>query len=144
MSSPFLLQGTLQHHLQAQSTELAKHIADNIYVDNVSIGATSIPEGAQMYTQAKDIFRSAGMNLREWTSNSRALLSRLPADDLTKAPVTKMLGLTWNTQADDLEIATPSDADLRAASTNRHALHCICKVFDPLGLVNPVFFHGKR
>ena len=62
VSSPFLLQGTLQHHLQAQSTELAKHIADNIYVDNISIGATSIPEGVQMYTQAKAIFRSAGMN----------------------------------------------------------------------------------
>ena len=75
VSSPFLLQGTLQHHLQAQSTELAKHIADNIYVDNVSMGATSIPEGVRMYTQTKDIFGSAGMNLREWTSHSRALLS---------------------------------------------------------------------
>ena len=57
--APFLLQGTLQHNLQAQSTELAKHIADNIYVDNVSIGVTSIPEGVQMYTQAKDILSSA-------------------------------------------------------------------------------------
>jgi len=61
-----LLEGTLRFHL---GTPVAKKIVDNIYVDNVTIGAE--PEEAyETYKEARVIFQKASMNLREWISNS--------------------------------------------------------------------------
>ena len=68
--SPFLLGGTIKFHLRKVGTPLALDISNNIYVDNVSLGATSVDEAYKIYLESKEIFRKASMNLREWVSNS--------------------------------------------------------------------------
>ena len=68
--SPFLLEGTLRFHLLKEGLHTAKAIYDNIYVDNVCVGANFIEEALHLYEEAKNIFSCASMNLRGWTSNS--------------------------------------------------------------------------
>jgi len=48
--SPFLLEATLKHHL---GSSIAIIIWDNIYADNVSIGASSVAEACNIYTKSK-------------------------------------------------------------------------------------------
>ena len=141
--SPYLLQGTLQHHLQRQTSPVADRIAENLYVDNVCLGADSPSEGIDLYTASKEVFSSAGMNLREWTSNSRELLQRLPMNDVSSGTTAKVLGMLWDTAADTIRLSSPSFSALGSATTKRQALHYICGVYDPLGLFNPVVFYGK-
>ena len=62
--SPFLLEGTLKFHLQNEGSLIAQRIADNIYVDNVSIGTDSVEGAYQIYKEARSIFKKASMNLR--------------------------------------------------------------------------------
>ena len=76
--SPFLLEGTLRFHLKKEGSSIAQLINDNIYVDNVCVGVNSVEEGLQFYKEAKDIFKGASMNLREWTSNCDEFLDHLP------------------------------------------------------------------
>ena len=42
------------------------YIRENIYVDNVMLGATSVKEAFEIYIESKRIFQGASMNLREW------------------------------------------------------------------------------
>jgi len=58
MCSPFLLEGTLRFHLRNVGTPVAKKIADNNYVDNVTIGAES-EEAYEAYKEARIIFQKA-------------------------------------------------------------------------------------
>ena len=62
--SPFLLEGTMRFHLLKEGSHIAKVIHDNIYVDNVCVGANSIEEALHLYEEAKNIFSHASMNLR--------------------------------------------------------------------------------
>ena len=76
--SSFLLGGTIKFHLRKIGTPIALDISNNIYVDNVSLGANSVEEVYKIYLESKEIFREASMNLREWVSNSFEFLDLLP------------------------------------------------------------------
>ena len=67
--SLFLLEATLRYHLNKEGSDIAIMIRDNIYVDNLSVGASSAQEAYHIYEQAKQIFERASMNLRQWCSN---------------------------------------------------------------------------
>ena len=63
--SPFLLAGTIKYHLRQIGTSVASKISDNIYVDNVLLGANSVQDAYEMYLESKDVFKRVSMNLRE-------------------------------------------------------------------------------
>ena len=69
--SPFLLEATLQYHLKQDGSDCASLMCNNIYVDNLSVGADSVQEAYRIYEEAKIIFKRASMNLREWSSNCK-------------------------------------------------------------------------
>ena len=85
--SPFLLEGTLRFHLRNIGTPVAKRIADNIYINNVTIGAESEEEAYDTYREARAIFQKASMNLKEWISNSQECLDRLYEDQRLTKPI---------------------------------------------------------
>ena len=68
--SPFLLGATLTYHLRKDDSPLALNILKNMYVDNVLIGTDSVEEACCVFGEAKDIFKRAAMNLRQWNLNS--------------------------------------------------------------------------
>ena len=77
--APFLLAGTVKFHLKQFGTPVSKAIGENIYVDNVMLGATSVEQAYRIYVESKEIFQKASMNLREWMSNSFEFLNLLPS-----------------------------------------------------------------
>ena len=143
--SPFLLGATIKFHLQKEGTPLALHILKNIYVDNVLIGVESISDTRGIYKEAKSIFERSAMNLHEWNSNCLEFLQSLPTGERSAmSDVTNVLGLSWNQFEDTINIPGFDKATISEVVTKRDVLHSVAiKIFDPLGLLSPIIFHGK-
>ena len=141
--SPFLLGGTIKFHLRKTGTPVALEINNNIYVDNVSLGANSVDEAYKIYLESKEIFRKASMNLREWVSNSFEFLDLLPKNEVVKGESVKVFGIHWNRVEDYLQINGVDFFNLKIPPTKREVLRIIARIFDPLGLVTPVTYYGK-
>ena len=68
MSSPFLLNATIRHHLKKYvktHTEFVKRILESIYADNVVSGADTEKEAFSMYQDSKAMPRARGFNLHK-------------------------------------------------------------------------------
>ena len=143
--SPFLLGATLKFHLQKQGTPLSLNIMNNIYVDNVLVGADDVKEACDIYYESKEIFKRASMNLREWNSNSEQFLNSLPLNErsVVDTNTVKVLGLLWNKVDDMIYISNIDERAINDVITKRDVLHCVAKIFDPLGLIIPVTLHAK-
>ena len=141
--SPFLLGGTIKFHLRKIGTPIALDISNNIYVDNVSLGANSVEEAYKIYLESKEIFRKASMNLKEWVSNSFEFLDLLPKNEVVKEDFVKVLGTCWNCVEDYLQINGIDFFNSKIPSTKREVLRTIARIFDPLGLVTLVTYYGK-
>lgn len=142
ISSPFLLSATIKHHLIKQRTEIAHHIASNIYVDNVICGRSNLEQSIQFYHEAKSLFQSISMNLREWYSNCPELLQTIPAYDRGKGTTTKVLGMAWDCEGDTFSCTTPK-IDNFEVQTKRQLAQLAATVFDPCGLFSPVIVQAK-
>ena len=143
VSSPFLLGATITYHLQKGGSSLAKQMQQNIYVDNLITGTQTLAEAKTLYGEAKEVFATASMNLREWASNSEELLSFIPASDRADQSILKVLGLSWNLKNDTLSIPGVSDHKIGSAHTKREALKIVASIFDPLGYFAPTILQAK-
>ena len=141
--SPFLLAGTIKYHLKQIGTSVALKISDNIYVDNVLLGANSVQNAYEIYLESKDIFKKASMNLREWISNCSEFLNLLPESDVVRGSIVKIFGIPWNYEEDYLQVSGFSSNQVDIPPTKRGVLKILARIFDPLGLVTPVTFFGK-
>ena len=83
------------------------------------------------------------MNLRQWTSNSDEFLHLLPEDQKSTEYVVKLFGLLWNRIDDYIQITGADIARQGFTITKRHVLSCVAKIYDPLGFISPITFHGK-
>ena len=76
-SSPFLLNGTVRHHVsnyEAEDPQFVNDFLSSLYVDDFNGGKNSVPEAFQLYTKAKSRMKEGGFNLRKWISNSEKLM----------------------------------------------------------------------
>ena len=153
-SSPFLLCGVIQGHLQAweqREPELVAQIRNSLYVDDLISGAPSVKEANQQKEGSTKIFADAKFTLHKWNSNA----PELEGDDISSdnedqsfakqqlgssTTVKKLLGLPWNKVADTLSVCFPQQP---AEPTKREILSQLAKVYDPLGLVSPTTLCGK-
>ena len=142
ISSPYLLSATIEHHLAKQGTEVADSILRNTYVDNVLGGVDSVDNAITYYQEAKEMFNSASMNLREWASNSDDFLQALPDEDKTKSENVKVLGMEWNTVTDTINVPS-NNADTKSVKTKRQLLSVIASFYDPMGYFSPVVLKAK-
>ena len=65
-SSPFLLNATLQHHLDKYESfhpDLIKQLCQSLYVDDLACGAPDEEQAYVMFVIAKKIMKDAGFNL---------------------------------------------------------------------------------
>ena len=83
-SSPFLLQATLNHHLDKSKSPQAKRIRESLYVDNLQGTMSSEDELLQFYASANKIMRNANMPLQEWCSNSPRLQQMLHGNEVIR------------------------------------------------------------
>ena len=76
-SSPFLLGGTLQHHIskyEEEAPEIVKKLLESFYVDDLNSGEGDVKQAFELYLKFKKIFSDVGFALRKWSSNSKKLL----------------------------------------------------------------------
>ena len=91
------------------------------------------------YREAKSVFASASMNLREWGSNSKDFMKFIPHENQAARFELKVLGIKWNLIDDTLSIPCPSIGDANNAWTKWKVLQVISSVFGPLGYFSQPF-----
>ncbi|KAK3710011.1 hypothetical protein QZH41_013181, partial [Actinostola sp. cb2023] len=145
-SSPFLLSATIQYHLKQKNTWIAKDLIDSMYMDNVVTGADCEEKAIEYYTLSRNYLQQAGMNLRQWVSNSSSLNTKAGEDNTAASPTVKVLGLTWEAKSDTLSLSVETMIkEIRVIDriTKRIVLSIASKLFDPLGYVEPVTVKAK-
>ncbi|XP_063536183.1 uncharacterized protein LOC134745966 [Cydia strobilella] len=130
------------------------HYMDD-YIDSLPDEATAI----EMVRNVSDIHRAGGFEIRNWTSNSVAVLNSVPKETLGTAAVRfkvgqqheseRTLGLIWYPADDilgfDLSLKRiPSDV-LKGENrpTKRLMLRVIMSIFDVLGFLAPFTIQGR-
>lgn len=123
-----------------------------IYVDDVYTGSEFIETAIEIRNQTRAALSSAGMKLHKWASNSIKLLESIPSDqlssatalDLNSGETLKTLGMRWQPNNDCFRYQLKFDIDFTDKPiTKRTVLSAISKLFDPLGLINPVIVTAK-
>ena len=131
--SPFLLRGTLEHHLKKEELvdpEFVYKVLKSLYVDDLNSGSSNVTEGYELYEKIKSIMLKAGMNMRNWRTISRELMETIEGNETVVSPehgsitddpmcdtstvavnsptpcetTGKILGTLWNSNEDTLTI----------------------------------------
>ena len=87
-SSPFLLNGTLHHHITVyykEDVEFATKLSESLYVYDVSSGSETTERGFELYQEAKSCFAQGCFHLRKWASNNTELMHRIEHDIASNA-----------------------------------------------------------
>lgn len=156
-SSPFMLAATVKHHLANVSEDLSETamvLNECLYVDDLIAGADTVERATSLYEEAQQILSSAGMKLRKWNSNSDSLQQRFEEDGLgnpssesatSSSAVTRVLGLEWDRNRDELKYSMETTLELLTINRNtkRFVLQTSARIFDPLGLISPVTISAK-
>lgn len=153
-SSPFLLSATLQHHFEMWKRAqpiIATRLKTSFYVDDLVIGASTEEEALEIYRAALAILADASMELRKWCSNSSVLCHQFLNDNTSLDNIgeakatTKLLGLVWDREADDIVLTTKAVSEYVAAhsATKRIILQSFARIYDPLGLMAPFIIRAK-
>ncbi|XP_037959398.1 uncharacterized protein LOC119688805 [Teleopsis dalmanni] len=124
-------------------------LKSNIYVDDILYSNDSLDMAVKVRDEVIAALKSAGMHLRKFCSNDLRILQGLHENQLsnTKAvqlnqDVTiKTLGMWWHNSGDEFKF----NWNILACSqfTKRKVLSTIARLFDPLGLLNPILVTGK-
>ena len=145
--SPFLLNATIRYHLNEKDNWITKDLTENMYMDNVVTGTNCDDKALEYYYLSRSYLQEAGMNLRQWTSNSTALNRRAQEDNAHAAQTTKILGLTWNATNDMLYLSLEKmirKSEAITKLTKRSTISFASKLFDPLGYVEPITVKAKN
>ncbi len=117
-TSPFLATQTF-HKLadlcEGEHPRVSQLIKSSFYVDDCLAGAATVDEAKALARQLVQVFKSIGMTLRKFRSNSFELLNAIPAElretsDLnitSPSSAAKTLGIHWRVDSDTLHVATP-------------------------------------
>eukprot|EP00112_Aurelia_sp_Birch-Aquarium-sp1_P009810 Seg2129.4 transcript_id=Seg2129.4/GoldUCD/mRNA.D3Y31 product="hypothetical protein" protein_id=Seg2129.4/GoldUCD/D3Y31 len=156
--SPFLLCGTVKHHLkkyQDTDPEFVERLEKSLYVDNAVIGCDSVEDAIQMFEKTQMRFKEGGFTLRKWKSSNQEVREdirekkttgeEVVGKSLNKEPEsTKVLGLKWSQEKDTLPIQLASDnSRILKPVTKRKMLSKVSEIFDPLGVASPVTIRGR-
>ena len=138
--SPFLLAAVVQKHLEIMlkdDNELAKNIIDGLYVDNLFYAVNNEQKLIEFFYKTRSLFNKAGLNLRQWGSNSEILNEITKKEDINDPSETiKVLGLRWNTKTDKLQFS--KKLKTKDKYTKRSVLETANSIFDPFGYLIPV------
>lgn len=83
------------------------------------------------------------MNLEDWMSNCKDVMTNIPECNKAKVETMKVLGHVWNTEKDTLSLNVNKSYDMADKCTKREVLKQIAGVYDPMGLFCPVILKCK-
>ena len=87
-SSPFLLGGTLQHHIkryQPDDPAFVDKLLKSLYVDDLISGSNSIKEAFELFLKSKACLSEASFHLCKWASSGKELMSLIQMSEATQA-----------------------------------------------------------
>ena len=153
-SSPFMLNATIQYHLEHFSSPVSLDMKKNMYVDNVISGADTEKSAVNYYHEGRTIMNDAKFNLRSWASNCSALQDVATQESTAHTgDEINTLGMRWNTSSDTLALTnkTINSSQLPTKTINTHqqlitkreVLQQSSKIFDPLGIIAPITICAK-
>lgn len=139
---------------EAQRFPLACNVLKReMYVDDMYTGSHSLEHARAIRDQTQGALLSAGMNLHKWASNISDLLDTIPVEhqssstalELNSNETLKTLGMRWQPNTDQFryKVNFPIVVNSAATVTKRNVLSTTAKLFDPLGLINPVVVVAK-
>nr|CAD2175834.1 unnamed protein product [Meloidogyne enterolobii] len=143
VSSPFMLAAVIRAHLAKFGPEQDAVLFRNVYVDNLLIECENVDEARTKAVAAKEVFKQAKMNLREYISSSTDVMSALPEEDKLQQKQAKVLGITWDVQSDEVLFELPAMKS-NSTITRRTVLSVLAGIFDPLGLIGPCTLEAKK
>ncbi|XP_015122308.1 uncharacterized protein LOC107044789 [Diachasma alloeum] len=126
----------------------SKLLKRDLYIDDVLSGADSLEETINLRDEPIEILRCGGFNLRQCASNSPMVLQGLPDCTVNLKllggadPKLKTLGVHWDSQQDVI-VYTVNPIATKDVITMRTIASDVARIFDPLGLLNPVITHTK-
>ena len=172
-ASPFLLNGSIRHHLATfaeADPEFVRKMIESFYVDDLVSGDSMTDKAYDLYTKAKVRMAKGGFKLRKWKTNDPRLKERIGLSEtaVTKPEIVKrleheetyakskldcqgeskgerVLGVKWNCELDTfhLDLAHIAKRAEGLEPTKRNVLSLLASLFDPLGLISPVMVSIK-
>lgn len=124
----------------------------DIFVDNVFTGSNDVGEMIELRRQLTQMFATAGMKLRKWSSNHPDILQDILPEDLESTTtlensacneVIKTLGILWDPNHDNFHFKLKDIDTSFTTITKRLALSMISSLFDPLGILSPLIINAK-
>lgn len=97
------------------------------------------------FTTSRAIFKEAGFNLGTWASNSQVLTDLAEHENIQESdPVTKVLGLSWETGTDVISFPNKGNVPSGIAlMTKLKVLKQSSSTYDPLGILSPITVGSK-
>ena len=146
MEAQFVMQENARKH-QELFPLAAETVLKSTYMDDSLDSAQNDDQGIRLYHELKDLWAKANMQARKWVSNSSKVMAEIPEQDQARemtinegsAPITKTLGLSWNSKDDMFTI--PMASPRRLQITKRTVLRKIATVFDPF--ISPFVVSAK-
>lgn len=131
-------------------------IKENHYVDDMLESVDSESEANKLVDQVKFIHKSGGFEIRNFLSNSKAVMDHCNEENhkskdvaLPENNTEKVLGMWWNVSKDkfkySLKFNKGNAAILDGSSipTKREMLQVLMSVYDPLGLISHLLIFPK-
>ncbi len=128
----------------------ADFIRDNFYVDDGLMSLESEAEAVELVKNTMDLCEQGGLQLHKFISNSEEVMKHIPSEnhsdsvkkELTdRTDVTCALGLQWSLTDDAFQFHIALD---EKPLTKGGIVSTIGSVYDPVGLIAPIFLPWKR
>lgn len=159
-SSPYMAHHIRNHNAEVYGQEFPRAleaIRNNHYMDDWVASYEDVEEARKAVEETRTVHAHAGFTLRGWSASDKAVLSDVPSELHATTPTplggeqpeSKILGLFWNAEKDELGFNTsmnrvPEEVRSRArAPTKREALSAVMSIYDPLGLLSHYTIRSK-
>ncbi|XP_024879536.1 uncharacterized protein LOC112459589 [Temnothorax curvispinosus] len=139
----------LAHQYREKYPLVFATLLEALYVDDVVTSVRTVEQARALRDQLLSLLRSAGFELRKWSSSHPAALEGLDTQLCSKSMLDfessedqsqKILGLRWHSQSDSFGFQVNA---LDRECTKRTILSEVARVFDPLGFLAPLTFTAK-
>ncbi|XP_043238933.1 uncharacterized protein LOC122390259 [Amphibalanus amphitrite] len=135
--SPFLMNATIRYHLSLYpESPVVTELKESLYVDDLLSGSDTEQGAVEMFQEAHEIMRAAGMELSKCNSNSSVLAEKCQKGHVTTESVMKVLGVTW-CKEEDVFSFTGDELPAGIVPTKRVVLSMMARIFDPVGFLTP-------
>ena len=97
-SSPFLLNGTIRHHLSkylSSDQQFVERLLEDLYVDDVTSGTKTIEQGKEFYEKTKFILSEAGFDLRKRVTNDSKLQKFFDSQENSESKILSETDITF-------------------------------------------------